>query len=964
MLSAPRVSRVSLKSSSASGLGTLLPLDSFVKCKSQRLCPPPRFYRLASTAKYCALYLSPRRPEFTGKGKQRVMRNFSVHPLQHLAHVSSMENVNSSFAAATEDDANSQSCGYRLPPDELKQIVDAPPTPALSISPNRDKILFLERRSLPQLSELARPEEKLAGIRIDKTCNTRSRMSFYTGIGIQKVLEDDTLGPDTEVFGFPDGSKINFVSWSPNGQHIAFTIRVDQEDGTSSKLSLWVADVETGEARPLFGKSNIYLNTIFDDFVWIDESTLVVCTIPSSRGEPPQRPLVPSGPKIQTNEQKTVVQVRTYKDLLEDEYDSDLFDYYATSQLIWVKLDGTMNLIGSPAIYTSIDPSPDGKYLLVSSIHRPYSYIVPWPRFPKKVELWKSDGRFVRDICDLPLAEDIPIAFNSVRKGMRSINWRSDKGSTLYWVETQDGGDAKMDVSPRDIIYTQRAEPQKEEQSEILHKLDLRFGGIAWGDDSLALVYESWYKTRRTRTWVISPAFREEPRILFDRSSEDVYSDPGTALLRRTSFGTYVLAKIKKDECSSYLLLNGRGATPEGNVPFLDLLDINTGTKERIWESDKEKYYECFAGLMCDQHNQDLELSKFKMIFSKESITESPQFFLKSWPEKTSKQITFFPHPYPQLQMLQKEVIRYTRKDGVLLTATLYLPPRYVAERDGHLPMLVWAYPGEFKSKDTASQVRVSPNEFPWIGATSPLIFLSRGFAILSGPTIPIIGEGEEEANDRYVEQLVSSAEAAVEEVVRRGVAHPNKIAIGGHSYGAFMTANLLAHAPHLFCCGIARSGAYNRTLTPFGFQNEERTLWEATNTYIEMSPFMLAHKIKKPILLIHGEEDSNPGTLTMQSDRFFKALKGHGSLCRLVVLPFESHGYSGRESIMHLLWETDRWLQKYCVNQLDIIPDGKATSPQEDTVKSDLVSSGKGGSNQERAFESDIQYPMPRSFL
>ncbi|CAN6295352.1 unnamed protein product [Urochloa humidicola] len=863
-------------------------------------------------------------------------------------------------AGAQEDDGlSSGDMGYRLPPKEIQDIVDAPPLPALSFSPNKDKILFLKRRALPPLSDLAKPEEKLAGLRIDANSNTRSRMSFYTGIGIHNLLDDGTLGPEKEVHGYPAGARINFVTWSQNGRHISFTVRVDEEDNKSGKLRVWIADVESGEARPLFKSPEIYLNAIFDSFVWIDNSTLLVCTIPLTRGAPPQKPSVPSGPKIQSNETKNVVQVRTFQDLLKDEYDADLFDYYATSQLMLASLDGTVKPIGFPAVYTSIDPSPDDKYLMVSSIHRPYSYIVPCGRFPKKVELWTVDGKFIRELCDLPLAEDIPITMSSVRKGKRSINWRADKPSTLYWVETQDGGDAKVEVSPRDIVYMENAEPINGEQPEILHKLDLRYAGTSWCDESLALVYESWYKTRKTRTWVLSPDKKDvSPRILFDRSSEDVYSDPGSPMSRRTDMGTYVIAKIKKQDGSTYILLNGMGATPEGNVPFLDLFDINTGSKERIWESDKEKYYETVVALMSDKTDGELSLYQLKILTSKESKTENTQYYLQTWPEKKQVKITNFPHPYPQLASLYKEMIRYQRKDGVQLTANLYLPPGYDPSKDGPLPCLVWSYPGEFKSKDAAGQVRGSPNEFPGIGATSPLLWLARGFAILSGPTIPIIGEGDEEANDRYVEQLVASAEAAVEEVVKRGVAHPDKIAVGGHSYGAFMTANLLAHASHLFCCGIARSGAYNRTLTPFGFQNEDRTLWEATGTYVEMSPFMSANKIKKPILLIHGEQDHNSGTLTMQSDRFFNALKGHGALSRLVILPFESHGYSARESIMHVLWETDRWLQNYCVNSASKADSDSVADSENKTL------SASGGSAAREALGPEGSSYLPRSLL
>ncbi|CAJ2631923.1 unnamed protein product [Trifolium pratense] len=948
------------------------------------------YHRLTLFSFSSPLSLLPLAPPLHLTLRRRTTANFSSMSTSRLRHIAPLAaistedgtggasngSVSSSSTADASNDYEDDSVlgvGYRVPPPEIRDIVDAPPVPALSFSPFRDKIIFLKRRSLPPLTELARPEEKLAGLRIDGHCNSRSRMSFYTGLGIHQILPDGTFGPEVEIHGLPEGAKINFVTWSPDARHLSFSIRVNEEDNNTSKLSVWIADVETGKARPLFQSPDVYLNAVFDNYVWVDNSTLLVCTIPSTRGPPPKKPLVPGGPKIQSNEQRNIIQVRTFQDLLKDEYDEDLFDYYATSQLVLASLDGTTKDFGPPAIYTSLDPSPDEKYIMIDSMHRPYSFTVPCGRFPKKVELWTADGKFVRELCDLPLAEDIPITSNSVRKGMRSINWRADKPSTLYWVETQDGGDAKVEVSPRDIIYSQPAEPLEGEQPVILHKLDLRYGGISWCDDSLALVYESWYKTRRVKTWVVSPGSEDvPPRILFDRSSEDVYSDPGSPMSRRTQAGTYIIAKIKKEgDDGRYVLLNGSGATPEGNVPFLDLFDINTGNKERIWESDKEKYFETVVALMSDQEEGDLQLDRLKILTSKESKTENTQYNFVSWPDKKIVQVTNFPHPYPQLASLQKEMIRYQRKDGVQLTATLYLPPGYNPSTDGPLPCLVWSYPGEFKSKDAASQVRGSPNEFAGIGSTSALLWLAKRFAILSGPTIPIIGEGEQEANDSYVEQLVASAEAAVEEVIRRGVAHPKKIAVGGHSYGAFMTANLLAHAPHLFSCGIARSGAYNRTLTPFGFQNEDRTLWEATNTYVEMSPFMSANKIKKPILLIHGEEDNNSGTLTMQSDRFFTALKGHGALCRLVILPYESHGYSARESIMHVLWETGRWLHKYCVsNTADAGEDQDIGTVKENISKgvtdaeSKVVAASGGGSKEACDLEHEQSHSLPRSSL
>ncbi|KAH9684769.1 putative glutamyl endopeptidase [Citrus sinensis] len=625
---------------------------------------------------------------------------------------------------------NAQGGGrYQLPPAELREIVDAPSLPVLSFSPRRDKILFLKRSALPPLAELARPEDKLAGIRIDRSCNTKSRIPFYTGLGIHLILPDDSLGPEKAVHGLPDGAKINFVTSSPDGKHLALSVRLDHDDdGEDGKLRVWVADVETEKAKPLFESPDMCLNAVFGSFVWVNSSVLLVYTIPLSRGDPPKKSLVPLGPKIQSNEQQNVIQNRYTEGLLKDEYDEYLFEHYTTTKLVLATLDGTVKEFGPPAIYTAVEPSPDQKYVLIASIHRPYYFTVSYTKFPQKVQVWTADGKFVRQLCDFPLVENIPIAYNSVREGMRLISWRADKPSTLYWVETQDGGDAKVEVCPRDIIYTQPAETVEGEEPEILHKLDLRFRGVSWCDDSLALVQETWFKTTQTRTWLISPGSKDTaPLILFDRSSEDVYSDPGLPMMRKSSTGTRVIAKIKKEnDQGTYILLNGRGATPEGDVPFLDLFNINTGSKERIWESDKEKYYETAVSLILDQSVGDVNLNQLKILTS------------KGWPHKKCRQITDFPHPYPLLATLQKELIKYQRKDGVQLTAKLYLPTGYDPSKDGHLLCLFWAYPGEFRSKDAAGQVLKS---------------LSCRFAVLAGPSVPIIGEGDEEPNDRWLIQ-------------------------------------------------------------------------------------------------------------------------------------------------------------------------------------------------------------------
>jgi hypothetical protein len=317
--------------------------------------------------------------------------------------------------------------GYCLPPPEIRDIVDALPIPALSFSPRMNEIVFGKRRALLPLAELARPEEKLAGIRIDGMCNTEGFTSFYTALRVHQLRPDGTLGPGKELHGYPDGAKINSITWLPDGRHLAFTVRIDEEENDRGKLTVWFANVKTGKARPLFQSPDIYLNAVFLSYLFVDNSTLLVSTIPSSRGCLPKKPFVPKGPKIQSKEHKNVIQVRTCQDMLKDEYDEDLFDYYATTQLVLASLDGKVKKIGPPAVYKSMNPSPDGKYILISSIHRPYSYMVPCEKFPAKVYLWTADGKFVRELCDSPTA------FTNVRKGMRSIDWRADKPSTLYW---------------------------------------------------------------------------------------------------------------------------------------------------------------------------------------------------------------------------------------------------------------------------------------------------------------------------------------------------------------------------------------------------------------------------------------------------------------------------------------------------------------------------------------------------
>lgn len=783
---------------------------------------------------------------------------------------------------------------YQKPSNELVEIIDAPQTPRVSVGPQNNTMLLMQIPNLPSIAELAQRELKLAGSRIAPKIFGPSRANYISGLTFQTIKE----GKQTKVTGLPEPAYIQNVTWAPNGKRIAFTCTTTK-DKELHHIEPWMADVATGQARKM---ADVRISqTAGITPRWMPDSKSVgFVLVPDSLGDEPINDPVPKGPTVQENA-GAKAPARTYQDLLENEHDKNLFDYYFSSQIATINIDGTVTKIGTPDVHWNASFSPDGKYVLVEALHRPYSYRVPASRFPRKISVWDLEGAEVFQVADLPLQEEIPIAFGSVPTGPRSVNWRPDQEASAVWVEALDGGDAGKDAELRDQVMTLAA-PFKSEPS-TLAKTELRYAGINWGNETIALLQEFWWKTRKTRTWQINPSQPDSPpHLVFDRSFQDRYSDPGRPMVEINSFGRYTM-KLNNQN----IFLSGRGASDEGDQPFLDSMDLATGKTTRIFQSAAPNY-ELPIEILSETDNGH----PHTIIVRRESVETQPNYFVYDIDKKTDvKQLTEFDHPTPSLQGFSKEMVRYKRDDGVELSATLYLPPGYNAETDGPLPMLMWAYPTEFKSKSDAGQIQGSPHQFDRVNSWSPMIFLALGFAVLDDPTMPIIGEGEEEPNDKFIKQLVSSAQAAVDEMVRRGVTKPGMIAIGGHSYGAFMTANLLAHSD-LFAAGIARSGAYNRTLTPFGFQSEERTLWEASDIYFTMSPFMHAEKVNEPLLLIHGEMDNNSGTFPMQSERYFSALKGHGATVRLVMLPYESHGYRSRESLMHMLWEQQEWMNQH----------------------------------------------------
>ncbi len=773
---------------------------------------------------------------------------------------------------------------YKLPPKEVVDILDAPPTPIVSMSPQRDAMMLVEYEAHPPIALLAQPYHRIAGLRINPELNARQRITQYTGV-VVKWIND---GREVRI-KLPPGARIGMPSWSNDGSSIAFSR--DRENG----VELWVANTKTGAAKVIPG---VRLNDVLGSpFEWMSDHThLLARVLPAQRRKIPEKPRVPDGPIIEETTGKTAG-VWTYQDLLQNPYDERLFEYFATSQI--VKINTKTNVVtrvGTPGMYASVSLSPSEQFLLITRVKRPFSYRVPHFFFTRDIEVWDAKGTRVQLVASFGVSDAIPT--QGVVTGPRNVQWQPLHPARLVWVEALDAGDPRAKVPHRDQLVTLSA-PFNDEPRVVL-KLEHRYGGFDWLATRDEVLLTELNRDRRWRTThalnLERPA--ESMRKVFDLSSQDAYNDPGNPVYETRRNGDRVL--LQTDD---WIYLSGRGASDQGDRPFFDRFNVKTFVKERLFQSDDQSF-ELFVSTVSG--------SVETIITRYETPTEPPNYYLRDLRSGTRRALTAFQDPAPQLTGMKKELVKYTREDGVPLSGTLYLPPNY--KEGERLPLLVWAYPREYSDPGTAGQVRGSPNTFTFLRGASPLFFVTQGYAVLMDATMPVVGDPET-MNDTFVEQLVAAAKAAIDKMVEMGVADRNRVFVSGHSYGAFMTANLLAHSD-LFVTGIARSGAYNRTLTPFGFQSERRSFWEAPDTYLRVSPFAHAHKVNEPILLIHGEADNNSGTFPVQSERMYQAIKGNGGTARLVMLPYESHGYAARESVLHVLVEKFEWAEKYVKNR------------------------------------------------
>lgn len=782
---------------------------------------------------------------------------------------------------------------YQKPPKEVLDVLNAPVTPRAFVSPAKTYVLLAEPLRYPPIADLSQPMLRLAGLRINPKTNGPHRGLVNTGL-VLKAIDD---GAEVRVDVGKD-ARISAPKWSPDGKRFAFT------NTRANGIELWTGEAASGKVQRMDG---IRVNGVLARvtpfrstdpvFQWLPDSRiLLVQTVPAQRGAIPVAPAVPTGPTVQESVGRAAP-VRTYEDLLANAYDEDLFDYYATAQLVQADaVTGKWQPVGKPAVYEAINISPDGKNLLVTRARRPYSYLYPLEAFPKDVEVWDRSAKVVFKVASQPLEDRVPI--EGVPVGPRNYQWRPTDGASLVWVEAMDGGNPKEKVTNRDRVMMAKA-PFDKGPMEVV-KTEHRFRGLQFSQDGRFALVEDYERNRRwQRTFVIDP---DKPGVagktLFSRNVQDRYRDPGVPVMTALGSGQEAIRQT-----GGAFFLTGTGASANGDHPFLDRIDLESGKTERLFVSEPGTY-ETFVAMLDDAGQRILTL--------RESPKDPPNYFIRTLGKAGGlKAFTKYPNPTPQLQGITKQLVTYKREDGVPLSFTLYLPAGYKAGM--RLPTLVWAYPREFNDAETAGQVAGSTDRFTTFGWPLQLFFVLQGYAVLDDAAMPVVGDPET-VNNTYLEQIVADAKAAIDKAVEMGVTDRERVGVGGHSYGAFMTANLLAHS-NLFRAGIARSGAYNRTLTPFSFQTERRTLWEAPDVYLKMSPFMSAHKIKAPMLMIHGEADDNQGTFPIQSERMYQAVRGNGGVVRLVMLPAEAHGYQARESIEHTLYEMLSWFDRWVKN-------------------------------------------------
>lgn len=804
-----------------------------------------------------------------------------------------------------------QSIPYKSPPQAVIDVIDAPRPPVEFPSPDHQWLLIAQDNDIRSIEELARPFIKFAGLRVDPRSNSQVQSRFFAAPFLLGLV-DGSRRP----IQLPSAAKLGVPIWSNDSQFVALPFYTD------TGVELWVVDSKTGIAKDMTGP--IINATLILGYRQINRARsplnlrwapdnqhiLAFRTLPG-RGNPPTAALIPVGP-TEMFTANNFSQERNWEDLSKTSFDHELFDYYCTSQLVEINvITGEQKRIGRPGIYSAApEISPDGNYILIQRVKRPYSFWVRYREFGSSVEIWNRHGELIKILADLPSTDEVTPG--KKRRNLTNLEWQAHKSATLVWIES--GNADRKTANTSDKNQLMRLSAPFTGNDAVIARSSLGFDHLTWLDqEDCALITEVTGKRqwKISKTSVLNIAKPEQPaRLLYQYADEDRDAHPGSIVERWTPKGERVAV-----QSGSWLYLAGDGGTPQGDNPFLDELNLETNEKRRLFLSSEGSYetFISFAGT-----------SRSQIVISHETQISPRGFKLLDLTTRKTKPLVNSSHPYPLLRGITKQLITYTRDDGLPLSGMLYLPSTY--RRGTRLPLVIWSYPTEYVDRRIAGQVRFAVNSFTSLrggvlgdnggegGAASARLFATQGYAVLFMAEMPIVGKGKEQ-NETYLKQLVASAQAAIKKLDEMGIADPKRVGIAGHSYGGFSSANLLANSD-LFAAGIARSGSHNRTMDPWGFHAESGTVWEAPELFLSVSPFFQADKIKAPLLLIHGEEDDSQASKTFQSYRMFHALRGLGSVSKLVLLPRENHAYSARESILHVSAEMIEWFDRYVKNK------------------------------------------------
>lgn len=755
--------------------------------------------------------------------------------------------------------------GYELPDARLQSLLDAGKAYQWQTAASGNWLLQSEQAALPALAQLQQPKRGLAGMTLYPQSLTNDIVTGYQRIIVQRLLAEK---PEF-VLAASEGQRLLAPVFSPDERWLSFVV------AENSGLFLEFIALESGVRKRLPQR----LNAVFGvQYQWLADSSAILAVL-----APPDAKMPVTAekaiPRISQSDANSGAQ-RTLQLMLQTAEDELDFEHFIQSRLVHVDMQlKVTELLQSPIKQFSL--SPDNQFVLVQQIRRPYSQRVRYQNFTQQFSvlalagtnpLFKSNPR---DLFTLPLHEQ-----RSRRPGPRLVAWRPDQAATLFWAETS------AEPKQKDRLW-QLPAPFVQAQEE-LYTSRWRIERVLWSATDLAVVYESLGEQQRA--WLFPQGFTAKANLWFQRHNKDLQAYPGDVLLDQT-----LQQPLMQVTANGKLLVRQRQlATAADSLVELDPQSL---VSRIVWQS-RTAVMEQLVRLLPDN----------SQLITRQSPQQPAELFLVQ--DNTAKALVKRAYLTPAYQQMRVQVVNYQRADGVALSGRLLLPAGYTPDM-GALPVLMWAYPREFPSAELAEQRQIATQQFVAMRLTSAQPYVALGYAVFDQVSMPIIAAADKAANDDFISQLTANAEAAVKALIEMGVAEADNIAIGGHSYGAFMVANLLAHT-QLFQAGIARSGAYNRTLTPFGFQAEKRSLWQEPMLYQQMSPFLHADKITAPLLLIHGEADTNSGTFPMQSTRLFDALQGLGKPARLVILPYEGHHYQARESVMHLLWEQEQWIKRY----------------------------------------------------